>query len=53
MAQQTTQWILELIDKITSPMQGITSQTDKGQEKVDKLGKSFKDLSAIDLYAVS
>lgn len=53
MASQTTQWILELIDKITSPMQGITSQTDKGQEKVDKLGKSFKDLSAIDLYAVS
>lgn len=53
MAQQTTQWILELIDKITSPMQGITNQTEKGQDKVDKLGKSFKDLSAIDLYAVS
>lgn len=34
-------------------MQGITNQTEKGQDKVDKLGKSFKDLSAIDLYAVS
>ncbi|KAA6347159.1 hypothetical protein EZS27_005328 [termite gut metagenome] len=53
MASQTTQWILELVDKITSPMKGIGQSTEESREKADKLGDSFKKLSAIDLYALS
>ncbi len=53
MASQTTQWILELIDKVTAPMKGITSSTEQAQKKAGKLTDSFKAMSAIDLYAVS
>ncbi len=53
MASQTTQWILELIDKVTAPMKGITASAEKAQQKTGKLTDSFKAMSAIDLYAVS
>ncbi len=53
MASQTTQWILELIDKVTAPMKGITTSTEQAQKKAGKLTDSFKAMSAIDLYAVS
>lgn len=53
MASQTTRWILELIDKVTAPMKGITSSAEKAQGNTTKLGDSLRAMSAIDLYAVS
>lgn len=53
MASQTTKWILELVDGVTSPMGDITDSASKGKDKVDDLGKSLKDMSAIDLSAIA
>lgn len=53
MASQTTQWILELIDKVTSPMRDIAGASDKARGNTDKVGTSLQKMSAIDLYAVS
>ena len=53
MSTQKTTWILELIDKITSPMKGVTDSTDKAQDGVENLGKSLKNISAMDLRAIS
>lgn len=59
MSQTTTQWILELIDKITGPMKDVINSSEKAAEKVDDVGdaadesgKKLKGLSAIDLFAV-
>ncbi|MCT4590513.1 MAG: phage tail tape measure protein [Carboxylicivirga sp.] len=56
----TTQWILELVDKITSPMKGIVSASDEAAEAVEGVGDSanetrdeLEEMSAIDLYAIS
>ncbi|MBS2099189.1 phage tail tape measure protein [Carboxylicivirga linearis] len=56
----TTQWILELVDKITSPMKGIINASDEAASavegvgtKADKSGDKLKGMSAIDLYAIS
>ena len=53
MASQKTTWILELIDKITSPMGDIGNSVDESKDKVDKLGDSLRNVSAIDLHAIS
>ncbi len=60
MSQTTTQWILELIDKITGPMKDVISSSEKAAgnvedvgEKADESGKKLKDLSAIDLFAIN
>lgn len=53
MASQTTQWILELIDKVTSPMREIAGASETARGKTDKVGESLRKMSAIDLYAVS
>lgn len=53
MASQTTQWILELIDKVTTPMREISGVSETVRGKTDKVGESLKKMSAIDLYAVS
>ena len=52
MSETKTRWVLEFIDKITSPMDGVQGSTDKAKESVDKLGSSLKDVSAIDLHAI-
>ena len=59
MATQTTQWILELVDKITGPMRGISDAADKASESVGGVGEKAGDskdklrkMSAIDLFAV-
>jgi len=53
MSTQKTTWILELLDKITSPMKGVTDSTNKAQDGVENLGKSLKNVSAMDLRAIS
>ena len=53
MSTQKTTWILELIDKITSPIKGVTDSTNKAHDGVENLGKSLKDISAMDLRAIS
>jgi len=60
MSTTTTQWILELIDKITAPMKGITDAAEDAAKGVYDVGdsadnaqKKLKELSAIDLYAIS
>ena len=53
MASQTTQWILELIDKVTGPMRGVTQSADKGQSSFEKMRSTMKDISAIDMYAIA
>lgn len=60
MAQTTTQWILELVDKITSPMKSIVGVSDEAASAVEGVGKKADDtgeklqkVSAIDLYAIS
>ena len=54
-----TQWILELVDKITAPMKdiaGASEEAAKGVEdvgaKADESGKKLKGMSAIDLRAI-
>ena len=56
----TTQWILELVDKITSPMKGIIGSSNKAAsgvegvgKKADESGKKLKAMSAIDLFAIN
>ena len=53
MSTQKTTWILELIDKITSPMKGVADSSENAENKVEKLGKSLKSVSAMDLRAIS
>ncbi len=60
MAQTTTQWILELVDKITSPMKGVMGASETAAsavegvgKKADESGEKLKKMSAIDLYAIS
>lgn len=53
MASQVTQWILELIDKVTAPMKEIGQASEAAQGNTDKVGNSLQKMSAIDLYAVS
>jgi len=56
----TTQWILELVDKITGPMKGIVGSSEKAAsgvegvgKKADESGEKLKKMSAIDLYAIN
>jgi len=60
MSQTTTQWILELVEKVTGPMWTVTLSSEKAAnavedvgEEADESGKKLKSLSAIDLYAIS
>jgi TP901 family phage tail tape measure protein len=60
MASTTTQWILELVDKITGPMHNVMDAADKTAKEVGNVGKEaeesagkLKGMSAIDLYAIS
>jgi phage tail tape measure protein, TP901 family, core region len=59
-ATATTQWILELVDKITGPMKGVAKVAEDAAKGVDGIGekadnasKNLKKLSAIDLFAIS
>lgn len=59
MASTTTQWILELVDKITGPMKGVFDSANKAARGVEDIGKEadesakkLKDMSAIDLFAI-
>lgn len=59
MAATTTQWILELVDKITAPMKTILDAAKEAASAVDGVGESADEskekvgkMSAIDLYAV-
>lgn len=48
MSTQTTKWILELVDKVTSPMKGVTAAVEKPLDAVNKLQfNSTKTLDAI------
>ena len=48
MSTQTTKWILELVDKVTSPMKGVTAAVEKPLDAVNKLQlNSTKALDAI------
>jgi TP901 family phage tail tape measure protein len=48
MSTQTTKWILELVDKVTSPMKGVTASVEKPLDAVNKLQlNSTKALDAI------
>jgi TP901 family phage tail tape measure protein len=56
----TTQWILELVDKITGPMTDVISSSEKAAKGVDDIGdkaeqsgKKLKGMSAIDLFAIN
>ena len=56
----TTQWILELVDKITGPMKDVISSSEKAAKGVDAIGdkaeesgKKLKGMSAIDLFAIN
>lgn len=60
MATTTTQWILELVDKLTAPMKNVIGAADEAAEKVEGVGtkaegskEKIKKMSAIDLYAVA
>lgn len=60
MSQTTTQWILELVDKITGPMGKVHSSSEQAAgsvedvgRKADETGKKVKSLSAIDLFAIN
>lgn len=60
MSQTTTQWILELVDKITGPMKDVISSSKKAADgvedigdKADESGEKLKGLSAIDLFAIN
>lgn len=48
MSTQTTKWILELVDKVTSPMKGVTTSVERPLDAVNKLQlNSTKALDAI------
>ncbi len=56
----TTQWILELIDKISSPMKSVTDASNEAGKSVDEVGvkaenagKKLKDMKPVDIYAMS
>ena len=56
----TTQWILELVDKITGPMKAVVDSANKAADGVEGVGKKSDEtgeklgkMSAMDLYAVS
>ncbi|MDA3852675.1 MAG: hypothetical protein PF444_00300, partial [Bacteroidales bacterium] len=56
----TTQWILELVDKISSPMKGIFNTSEDAADGVEGVGKAadesgekLKKMSAIDLFAIN
>lgn len=56
----TTEWILELVDKVTGPMKNVVSSSEKAAEgvegigkKADETGEKVKAMSAIDLYAIN
>lgn len=60
MATTVTQWIVELIDRITSPLEEVTGAADKASDAVDDIGESaersgekLKSLSAMDLRAAA
>ncbi len=60
MSTTKTQWILELVDKLTAPLSSITGGAEATAEAVEKIGdkaegsgKKLKDMSAIDLYAIA
>lgn len=46
MSTQTTKWILELVDRVTSPMKGVTSAVEKPLDAVNKL--QFNSTKALD-----
>jgi len=50
MSAQTTQWILELIDKVTGPMKGVTTSIEKPLAGINKLelssGKAMDAISS-------
>jgi TP901 family phage tail tape measure protein len=59
MATTTTQWILELVDKITGPMKELTQASRTAGESVDGVGqksettgKKLREMSNIDLFAI-
>lgn len=55
-----TQWILELVDKLTAPMKEVIGAADKAAGAVEGVGEeaeesksALEEMSAIDLYAVA
>ena len=47
MSAQTTSWILELVDHISSPMKHVMTTTNQAGKSVDKLGTDLKSLGNI------
>jgi TP901 family phage tail tape measure protein len=53
MATATTQWILELQDKLTAPLKSIMDNAKKAAEGVDNINDNLKKIKPIDIQAVS
>lgn len=53
MSNNTTNWILQLYDKVTAPMRRVTESVEGAEKKGNKLGDCFKRISAIDISAMS
>lgn len=60
MATTTTQWILELVDKLTAPMKEVIGSAEKAADamegvggEADKSKNKLKEMSAIDLKAIA
>lgn len=52
MANNTTNWILQLIDRVSGPAKKIQDEVDGIEKKGKKLGDCFKRISAIDISAI-
>lgn len=52
MANNTTNWILQLIDRVSGPAKKIQDEVDGIEKKGKKLGDCFKRVSAIDISAI-
>lgn len=52
MSDKTTNWILQLMDKVTGPAKKIQTEVDETAKKGNKLGDCFKRISAIDISAI-
>lgn len=52
MSNNTTNWILQLIDRVSGPAKKIQGEVDGIEKKGNKLGDCFKRISAIDISAI-
>lgn len=52
MSSTTTNWILKLFDKVSSPLKTIEKNTKRTTQSGDRLKSSFKRISAINFYGV-